>query len=170
MTKRDEIRNFLRFESEGASVKRIAAAVGETYDKVDSHLRNMAKRGEVEKDDLHRWYLRTNNVVPDAVRVYRTPEKVINAVSAPNPPWHGAQGLPPREEPVDVQTRPMAEPREVAALADELAAIGREEWEKHERLSVVPTAELEKPAAVEHMVTLKLRVPASVARRILELV
>jgi hypothetical protein len=159
MTKRDEIRNYLRFEAGGASVRRIATAVDETYDKVDSHLRNMAKRGEVEQDDMHRWYWKANNVVPDAVVVRRTP-----------PPAPAQVPPPPCEEPVDVQTRPMDEPREVAALAEELAAIGREELEKYERVAVVPTAELEKPAPVEPTVKLRLTVPVSVARRILELV
>jgi hypothetical protein len=130
MTKRDEIRNYLRFEAGGASVRRIATAVDETYD-----------------------------VVPDAVVVRRTP-----------PPAPAQVPPPPCEEPVDVQTRPMDEPREVAALAEELAAIGREELEKYERVAVVLTAELEKPAPVEPTVKLRLTVPVSVARRILELV
>ncbi len=151
MTKRDEIRAYLRSQWDGVTVTRIAEHIGETYDKTYDHLKNLKRRGEVEQDDLRRWYLKTNNVVPDAVRVYRTPEKVVDLVSAPNPPWHGVQELPPAPPTVD-------EPQEIVELAEHL-----------DRVSVVPAAELEMPPAVEHMVTLKLRVTASVARQVLAL-
>jgi len=154
MNRREDIRNFLRMQSEGCSTRTIADAVDCTTDQARDALKNMRNIGTVCKDDMGMWYLDETSVVPKAVKVFRTPPKVIEAVSAPNPPW----------QEVDTQPTPLSvEPQEIVELAEHL-----------DRVSMVPAAELDKAPNWDDLdampeVDLKLpALPTWVARRVLD--
>lgn len=163
MSRRDDVRAILRASWDGVSTKTVAQELGVTYDTADDDLRKLRKMKQVERGENGLWYwMPRNGIVPDLVQVRRLDPDVA-AVEE--------QVLAAEEEPQVYHTpekvieavsgaQPLAEPEVIRELADHL-----------DRLSVVPAAELERPAPpVEHMVVLKLKVPASVARRILELV
>jgi len=140
MSRREEIRNYLKMQSDGASTGRIAEALCCTNDQARDALKNMRERGEVCKDDMGRWYWNgRSGFVPEGATVRREP-----VVKMP---------LAALEEKVDIQTLPMPEPTELGKVS----VVPEAELEK-----AVPE--------VEHLVEIRLTVPVSVARRILLMV
>jgi len=139
MSRREDIRNYLKMQSDGASTGRIAEALCCTTDQARDALKNMRVRGEVCKDDLGRWY------------------------------WDGQRGFVPegatvrREPVVKMPLAALDEPQEIVELAEHM-----------DKVSVVPTAELEKPAVDwddrDEMpeIRIELQIPTWVARRVMD--
>ncbi len=164
MSKRDEIRAFLRSQWDGVTVTRVAEEVGLPYDNAFNHLKNMRKRGEVCRDDERRWYYVRNGVVPEHVRVMPTKtERIVSILASDSPP-------------VDMEAAKAALAEAVMrAQEDEEPAAPPAPAEEADRVSFVPAAELEKPKAVSAPVDfnapdveIRITVPTWVARRVFD--
>jgi len=149
MSRRDDVRALLRGAWDGMSGQRIAEALEQDYDKIYDDLKNLRNMGQVRREGPL-WYWCGDSIVPDGVTVRRKP--VVR--------------MPPKvlEEKVDIQTLPMPdEPQEIVELAEHL-----------DRVSMVPAAELEKPAVDwddrDEMpeIRIELQIPTWVARRVMD--
>lgn len=165
---RGEIRDLLHASLEGITVGKIMEETRETKERVESALKKLKGRHEAERDDAGRWWIAGCN---------STPKAIVRRLHYPNPPATGDEPEPeiaPRQQP---ESRPLKDSHEAlpGTLRDLLKAM-REPIEDLDardtsRLRFVPSQELDQPAPeTEAVVTLKLTVPVSVARRMLLLV
>lgn len=165
---RGEIRDLLRASWEGITVGKVMEETRETKERVESALKKLKGRHEAERDDAGRWWIAGCN---------STPKAIVRRLHYPNPPATGDEPEPeiaPRQQP---ESRPLKDSQEAlpGALRD-LPEAMREPIEDLDardtsRLRFVPSQELDQPAPeTEAVVTLKLTVPVSVARRMLLLV
>ena len=188
---RGEIRDLLRASWEGITVGKIVEETRETKERVESALKKLRERHEAERDADGRWWIAGCN---------STPRAIVRRLHYPNPPSTGdepgvrftpvqpldsAAEAPMAAESAEDEPAPEIAPRpqpESRLLKDSPEALRdlpealREAIEDLDardtsRLRFVPSQELEQPAPeTEAVVTLKLTVPVSVARRMLLLV
>ena len=142
MSRRDEIKDYLRSRWEPVSVDEIAAFVGDTYDHTYDSLRTLKKNKQADQDDAKRWYLCANSVVPEGVAVRREP-----VVRMP---------LAALEEKVDIQTLPMPEPTELGKVA----MVPTAELEK-------PAVDWDDRDEMPE-IRIELQIPTWVARRVMD--
>ena len=161
---RGEIRDLLRASWEGITVGKIVEETRETKERVESALKKLRERHEAERDADGRWWIAGCN---------STPRAIVRRLHYPNPPATGDEPEPeiaPRPQP---ESRLLKDsPEALRDLPDALReAIEDLDARDTSRLRFVPSQELEQPAPeTEAVVTLKLTVPVSVARRMLLLV
>ena len=192
---RGEIRDLLRASWEGITVGKIMEETRETRERVESALKKLKGRHEAERDADGRWWIAGCNSTPKAtVRRLHYPnppatgdepgvgftpvqpldsaaEAPMAAESAEDEP---APEIAPRQQP---ESRPLKDsPEAIPGTLRDLLKAMREPIEDLDardtsRLRFVPSQELDQPAPeTEAVVTLKLTVPVSVARRMLLLV
>ncbi len=158
---RGEIRDLLRASWEGITVGKIVEETRETNERVESALKKLKGRHEVERDADGRWWIAGCN---------STPKAIVRRLHYPNPPATGDEPEPeiaPRQQP---ESRPLKDSPEAlpGALREPIEDLDARDTS---RLRFVPSQELDQPAPeTEAVVTLKLTVPVSVARRMLLLV
>lgn len=154
---RGEIRDLLRASWEGITVGKIMEETRETKERVESALKKLKGRHEAERDDAGRWWIAGCN---------STPKAIVRRLHYPNPPATGDEPEPeiaPRQQP---ESRLLKDSPE--ALREAIEDLDARDTS---RLRFVPSQELDQPAPeTEAVVTLKLTVPVSVARRMLLLV
>ena len=165
---RGEIRDLLRASWEGITVGKIMEETRETKDRVESALKKLKGRHEAERDAAGRWWIAGCN---------STPKAIVRRLHYPNPPATGDEPEPeiaPRQQP---ESQPLKDsPEALPGALRDLPEAMREPIEDLDardtsRLRFVPSQELDQPAPeTEAVVTLKLTVPVSVARRMLLLV
>ena len=186
---RGEIRDLLRASWEGITVGKIMEETRETKERVESALKKLRGRHEAERDADGRWWIAGCN---------STPKAIVRRLHYPNPPATGdepgvgftpvqpldsAAEAPMAAESAEDEPAPEIAPRtqpEAPLLKAPLIKAGPETLREliedldardTSRLRFVPSQELDQPAPeTEAVVTLKLTVPVSVARRMLLLV
>ena len=154
---RGEIRDLLRASWEGITVGKIMEETRETRERVESALKKLRERHEAERDADGRWWIAGCN---------STPRAIVRRLHYPNPPATG-------DEPsTEIAPRPQPESRLLNAGPETLRELIEDlDARDTSRLRFVPSQELDQPAPeTEAVVTLKLTVPVSVARRMLLLV
>ena len=164
---RGEIRDLLRASWEGITVGKIVEETRETKERVESALKKLRERHEAERDADGRWWIAGCN---------STPKAIVRRLHYQNPPATGDEPEPeiaPRPQPesrlLKDTVRQQAET--ILSMQDRIEAIEDLDARDTSRLRFVPSQELEQPAPeTEAVVTLKLTVPVSVARRMLLLV
>lgn len=161
---RGEIRDPLRASWEGITVGKIVEETRETKERVESALKKLRERHEAERDADGRWWIAGCN---------STPRAIVRRLHYPNPPATGDEPEPeiaPRPQP---ESRLLKDSPEALRDLPEAMREAIEDLDARDtsRLRFVPSQELEQPAPeTEAVVTLKLTVPVSVARRMLLLV
>ena len=161
---RGEIRDLLRASWEGITVGKIMEETRETKDRVESALKKLKGRHEAERDAAGRWWIAGCN---------STPKAIVRRLHYPNPPATGDEQEPeiaPRPQP---ESRLLKDSPEALRDLPEALREAIEDLDARDtsRLRFVPSQELDQPALeTEAVVTLKLTVPVSVARRMLLLV
>ena len=165
---RGEIRDLLRASWEGITVGKIVEETRETKERVESALKKLRGRHEAERDADGRWWIAGCN---------STPKAIVRRLHYPNPPATGDEPEPeiaPRQQP---ESQPLKDsPEALPGALRDLPEAMREPIEDLDardtsRLRFVPSQELDQPAPeTEAVVTLKITVPVSVARRMLLLV
>ena len=161
---RGEIRDLLRASWEGITVGKIMEETRETKERVESALKKLKGRHEAERDAEGRWWIAGCN---------HTPKAIVRRLHYPNPPATGDEPEPeiaPRPQP---ESRLLKDSPEALRDLPEALREAIEDLDARDtsRLRFVPSQELEQPAPeTEAVVTLKLTVPVSVARRMLLLV
>ena len=165
---RGEIRDLLRASWEGITVGKIMEETRETKERVESALKKLRGRHEAERDADGRWWIAGCN---------STPRAIVRRLHYPNPPATGDEPEPeiaPRQQP---ESQPLKDsPEALPGALRDLPEAMREPIEDLDardtsRLRFVPSQELDQPAPeTEAVVTLKITVPVSVARRMLLLV
>lgn len=161
---RGEIRDLLRARWEGITVGKIMEETRETKERVESALKKLKGRHEAERDADGRWWIAGCN---------STPKAIVRRLHYPNPPATGDEPEPeiaPRPQP---ESRLLKDSPEALRDLPEALREAIEDLDARDtsRLRFVPSQELEQPAPeTEAVVTLKLTVPVSVARRMLLLV
>ena len=148
-TLRDDIRAILRADWGGRSTNSIALELGQPRERIRHALKNLKERGELVRGDDSQWYWRrSNGIVPERVGVIRRLDPDVAGI----------------EEQV-LQAQEEDEPQEIVELAEHL-----------DRVSVVPAAELDKPAPavdwetrdVQPDVEIRVTVPTWVARKVFD--
>lgn len=191
---RGEIRDLLRASWEGITVGKIVEETRETKERVESALKKLRERHEAERDADGRWWIAGCNSTPRAIvrRLhYPNPPSTGDEPGVrftPVQPLDSAAEAPmaaesAEDEPApEIAPRPQPESRLLNAGPETLGAVyvrcsaRRELIEDLDardtsRLRFVPSQELDQPAPeTEAVVTLKITVPVSVARRMLLLV
>lgn len=161
---RGEIRDLLRASWEGITVGKIMEETRETRERVESALKKLRERHEAERDADGRWWIAGCN---------STPRAIVRRLHYPNPPATGDEPEPEIAHRQQPESQPLKDSPEALRDLPEAMREPIEDLDARDtsRLRFVPSQELDQPAPeTEAVVTLKLTVPVSVARRMLLLV